>query len=331
MTGAVELVETWRGDLLESVHQGHAVIVGAEGEILEAWGAPETIIFPRSSSKMLQAIPLIESGAADAFGLTSSQLALACASHQGAKLHVGHVNRWLADLGLTDDALRCGPEPSRDQNYRDEMTCSGDPVCQVHNNCSGKHAGFLTLNKHIGGDAEYVDPAHPIQMMVREATESLTGEESAGYGIDGCSAPNFAMSLHGLGRAMAFYASAHERSDVRSKAAARLTDAMRKHPELLAGEGRACTELMRAMDGRVSIKTGAEGVFIAIVPEKKIGIALKIADGATRASECVMASLLVRVGVLDPHHPAARARIHAPIHNRRGIHAAGDRPAAALA
>jgi len=167
--------------------------------------------------------------------------------------------------------------------------------------------------------------------MVREATESLTGEESAGYGIDGCSAPNFAMSLHGLGRAMAFFASAHERSDVRSKAAARLAEAMRKHPELVAGEGRACTELMRAMDGRVSIKTGAEGVFVAMVPEKKIGIALKIADGATRASECVMASLLVRVGVLDPHHPAARARIHAPIHNRRGIHAAGVRPAAALA
>ena len=331
MNGAVDLVEVWRGDLLESVHQGHAVIVGADGGIIEAWGKPETIIFPRSSSKMLQAMPLIESGAADAFGLTSSQLALACASHLGAKHHVEHVNRWLKDLDLTDDALRCGPEPSRDSQYRDEMTCSGDPVCQVHNNCSGKHSGFLTLNKHIGGGAEYVDPAHPIQMMVREATESLTGEDSAGYGIDGCSAPNFAMSLHGLGRAMAFYATAAERNDLRSKAAARLTDAMRKHPELVAGEGRACTELMRAMDGRVAIKTGAEGVFIGIVPEKKIGIALKIADGGTRASECVMASLLARVGVLDPHHPAARARIHAPIHNRRGIHAASVRPAPTLA
>jgi L-asparaginase II len=331
MNGAVDLVEVWRGDLLESVHQGHAVIVGADGGVIEAWGKPETIVFPRSSSKMLQAMPLIESGAADTFGLTSSQLALACASHLGAKLHVNHVNRWLKDLGLTDDALRCGPEQSRDDQYRDEMTCSGDPVCQVHNNCSGKHSGFLTLNKHIGGGAEYIDPAHPIQVMVREATESLAGEDSAGYGIDGCSAPNFAMSLHGLGRAMAFYATAQERSDVRSKAAARLTDAMRMHPELVAGEGRTCTELMRATDGRVAIKTGAEGVFIAIVPEKKIGIALKIADGGTRASECVMASLLARVGVLDPHHPAARARIHAPIHNRRGIHAASVRPGAALA
>lgn len=318
MNAPVDLVDVWRGDILESRHQGHAVICGADGEILEAWGDPQATIYPRSSCKMIQALPLVESGAADAHGLGVEQLALSCASHQGAHIHTNRVQVWLDSLGLADGDFRCGPQWPNDIPARNEIIRAHAAPCQIHNNCSGKHAGFLTLNRHLGGDADYELVDHPVQQACKAAFEEVTGETSPGYGIDGCSAPNFATSVHGLARAMSFFATAHDRDDARSKAAVRLRDAMATFPELVAGETRACTELMRAMDGRVSIKTGAEGVFVAIIPEKRLGVALKIADGATRASESAIAAILVKLGVLDPAHPAARARMEPQIRNWRG-------------
>jgi len=214
-----------------------------------------------------------------------------------------------------------------DRDARDAMIKTDDSPCQWHNNCSGKHSGFLTLNKHLGGGADYIDPAHPVQEAVKMAFEETTGEDSPGYGIDGCSAPNFATTVHGLARAMAGFASAGE-DDLRGQAQRRLVAAMTAYPELVAGEGRSCTELMRAMGGRVAIKTGAEAVFVAIIPEKRLGVALKIADGTTRASECAITAILTHLGVLNPEHPAARKRMNAPQLNRRGIDAATLRPAA---
>ena len=131
-------------------HIGHAVICDGSGQIVSAWGDPDAVVLPRSSSKMIQALPLLTSGAADARGLTTEQLALACASHQGATIHVDRVNRWLSDLGLNDDALCCGPQVSRDTDLKLEMIRAHQLPCRVHNNCSGKHAGFLTLTKHLG-------------------------------------------------------------------------------------------------------------------------------------------------------------------------------------
>ncbi|MDX8346725.1 asparaginase [Cognatiyoonia sp. IB215446] len=329
MTNPVDLVEIWRGDLRECVHQGHALVCDETGQIVEAWGDPETLIYPRSSCKMVQALPLLESGAGA--HLTDEQLALACASHQGAAIHTDRVRAWLRDLDLTDDALRCGPQMPSDKEARNALIRASDAPCQFHNNCSGKHAGFLTLTKHLNAGAEYHEIDHPVQQACKAAFEDVSGETSPMFGIDGCSAPNHACTLHGLARAMAFFASASERSDTRSQAATRLTQAMVAHPDLVAGETRACTELMRAMDGRVAIKTGAEGVFIAIVPEKRMGVALKIADGATRASECAIAAILVKLGVLDADHSAAKARLSPPIQNRRGITTGQIRPVAALA
>ena len=315
MDGDIVLVEAWRGGRLESRHRGHAVICDAGGTIRAAWGDPGSIVFPRSSCKMVQALPLAESGAE----LTPEQLALACASHHGARIHTARVDRWMGDLGLTDDAFRCGPEAPRDRETRHAMIRAGGSPCQVHNNCSGKHAGFLMLAQRLGAGPDYIDLDHPVQRQVRAAFEDVTGEASPGHGIDGCSAPNFATSLHGLARAMASFASARDRSGARAEAQARLVDAMLRHPELVAGEGRACTELMRAMGGRVAIKTGAEGVFVAILPEQRLGVALKISDGATRASECAIARILVNLGVLDAAHPAAQARLAPTLRNRRGI------------
>lgn len=326
----VTMAEVWRGPFLESVHQGHAVIADASGQIVEAWGDPDLVVLPRSSSKMIQALPLLESGAAKAAGLTDSHLALACASHQGALIHTDPVQDWLQHIGRTDDDFRCGPQEPSDIPARDGLIRDGKSPCQMHNNCSGKHTGFLTLSKHLGAGPEYVDPDHPVQIAVKEAFEDVTGEDSPGFAIDGCSAPNFACTLHGMARAMAFFAAAREDGTLRQQSAHRLVRAMATFPELVAGETRACTELMRAMNGRVALKTGAEAFFVAMIPELKLGIALKIADGTTRASECAIASLLVRLGVLDADHPATLKRRNAPIRNWRGIETGTLRPASAL-
>jgi L-asparaginase II len=314
--GLVPMVEIWRGERLESLHHGHAVICDAAGGVVESWGNPEAVIYPRSSCKMVQALPLLESGAGA--GLSSEQLALACASHQGGRAHVAAVEHWLADLGLGEADLRCGSHEPADRAERNRLICTGDSACQLHNNCSGKHAGFLMLNRHLNGNAEYVEPDHPVQQAVRAAFEEVTGEDSPGYGIDGCSAPNFACTVAGLGRAMAAFANAGEGGDTRQQAMVRLRDAMMQHPEMVAGEGRACTELMRAMGGAAAIKTGADAVFVAILPRQKLGIALKIADGGTRASEAAIVALLARAGVLDRAHPAALKRLGGPHTNWRG-------------
>lgn len=325
MTQAAPFAEIWRGPFLESRHQGHAVICDARGDILESWGDPTAVVLPRSSSKMIQALPLVRSGAADKAGLGSEHLALACASHNGAAIHTDRVAAWIQELGLADEDFRCGPQDPDDRAAHEALIRAHAAPCQVHNNCSGKHAGFLTLAQHLGAGPEYVDPDHPVQQACLEAFEEVTEESSPGYGIDGCSAPNHAASLHGMARAMAHFAAAPEGS-----AEARLHGAMRQHPELVAGEGRACTELMRAMEGKVALKTGAEGFFIAILPEQKLGIALKAACGTTRAAECAIAALLVRLGVLSADHPATRKRLNAPILNRRGIETGTLKPAAGL-
>lgn len=328
MANPVDLVEVWRGDLLECVHQGHAVVCDDTGQIVESWGDPTALIYPRSSCKMIQALPLVESGAGA--HLTDPQLALASASHNAAAIHTEKVGAWLDDLGLGDDDFRCGPAMPMDEDARNGLIRAHAQPCQIHNECSGKHAGFLTLNKHLGGAADYDLIDHPVQKAVKEAFEDVTDETSPMYGIDGCSAPNHACTLQGLGRAMAFYASAQDRNDTRSQAAARLTHAMATCPEFVAGEGRTCTGLMRAMDHKVAIKTGAEGVFVAIIPEKRMGVAIKVMDGSTRGRDCVIAALLVRLGVLDPNHPEAIMRLNPAIKNRRGIVTGYVRPTSTL-
>lgn len=315
---AVPLVEVRRGDMLESLHSGHAVICGHDGGIVESWGDPGAVIYPRSAIKMIQALPLLTSGAGR--NLDDRHLALACASHNGAALHTDLATAWLKDIGLCASDLRCGPQMPDDRPAREALIKADASPCQLHNNCSGKHCGFLTLGKHLGGGPEYIDPEHPVQEAVREALETTMDETSPGYGIDGCSAPNFAASLHGIARAMAWFAGAAARDDSMSRAATRLLAAMRAHPDLVAGKGRACTELMQATEGS-AVKTGAEGVFTAILPKKGLGIALKIADGATRASEALMAQLLIRLGVLDAAHPAALRRAQRPVQSRRGLDA----------
>ncbi|GAA4221292.1 L-asparaginase II [Sagittula marina] len=312
---AVEMVEVLRGPLAESRHFGHAVICDASGEVVESWGDPDQQILPRSSAKMLQALPLVASGAADAHRLSTERLALSCASHQGAPLHNEAVAAWLSDIGRSEEDLICGAEPSRDKDLRLGMIRRDEAPRRLMNNCSGKHAGFLTLARHLGAGPDYCCPDHAVQRAIKSVFEEVTGQETPGYGIDGCSAPNFATTMHGMARAMAFFASAETRGDVLSRAASRLTQAMIAHPVHVAGQGRACTHLMQAAKEPVAIKTGAEGYFIAILPERGLGISLKIVDGATRASDCAIAALLVRLGVLDADHPDVKRFMNPEIRN----------------
>ncbi|MEM7499268.1 MAG: asparaginase [Pseudomonadota bacterium] len=325
------LVELWRGAVLECVHRGAAAIVGPDGEIVEEIGDAGRVILPRSAAKMIQALPLVESGAADAARLGTERLALACASHSGAPMHVERVTAWLADIGLGEEALRCGAHAPLDPAARRALRAAGDPNTQIHNNCSGKHTGFLTLGRHLGAGPEYIALDHPVQRSVREAVAETCGEEPAGYAIDGCSAPNFAVSLAGLARAMAGFARPAERfSGLRRTAAARLRDAMAAHPALIAGEERANTRLMRAASVPLTLKSGAEGVFVAILPGPGFGIAVKIDDGSDAAAQAAIAALLVRHGALDAAHPTVRGTLTQPLINARGTEHGQRRVATAL-
>ncbi len=321
MADPVAMVEVWRGGRVESAHAGHAVVCDGSGAVVAAWGDPDVAVYPRSSCKMVQALPLVESGAAA--GLDDRHLALACASHQGATLHTGLVADWLAGLGLGEGDLRCGAHAPKDPAAAEALIRAGAAPCQLHNNCSGKHAGFLTLARHLRAGPEYLEIDHPVQQAVRAAFEEVTGAPSPGYGIDGCSAPNHVTTLTGLARAMAAFAGADPAGDARARAMVRLRGAMMRHPDLVAGDGRACTEVMLALAGRGAVKTGAEAVFVAILPGARpgqgLGLALKVADGATRAAEAALVALLVHLGRLDAAHPAALRRLNAPIRNWRGI------------
>ena len=321
MNDTAKLVELHRNGILESTHRGHVVVCDASGVVAE-WGNAAQVIFPRSAYKMLQALPLVESGAADAARLGVNHLALSCASHQGAHMHTDLAGEWLAGLGLGEADLRCGPQVPNDIEARAMLRAHFKTPCQLHNNCSGKHSGFLTLNKHLGGGAEYIELDHPVQKSVKAAFEEMIEATSTGWGIDGCSAPNFTCEVGQLARAMANMAAPDSMGGVRAKAAKRLVNAMMAHPLLVAGTTRACSTLMEAADGKAAVKTGAEGVFVGIIPARGIGIALKIEDGNHRASEAVMAALLVRLGVVDPADPRVAQYLHRPDINRRGIRAA---------
>ncbi|MEM8624044.1 MAG: asparaginase [Pseudomonadota bacterium] len=313
------LAEIWRGPVLECVHRGAVAIAGPDGVLIEAIGDVERIMLPRSACKMVQALPLVESGAADAARLSDERLALSCASHSGAHAHVSRVDRWLADLGFGDDDLRCGAHSPLDPAARRALREGGQANRQAHNNCSGKHTGFLTLTKHLRAGPDYVETDHPVQRAVRAAVAETCGEEPKAHAIDGCSAPNFAVSLAGLARAMAGFARPQTAfSGARAVAATRLRDAMMAHPVLVAGEERENTKFMVAAEGRAAVKSGAEGVYCAILPERGLGIALKVDDGASRGAQAAIAALLVRHGAIAANHPAALAAMDAPILNARG-------------
>lgn len=312
MTNPV-LVEVTRGPLVESVHRGAVAVSDSRGRLRLAVGDVERPVFPRSALKPVQAVPLIESGAADASALSAEEVALACASHSGEPQHTTPIAAWQSRIGCSVGDLACGPHRPIHEPTATAMIAKGERWTPLHNNCSGKHTGFMTLARGLGAPVKgYETLEHPVQRAVAATLKEMAGVSGElPWGIDGCTVPNFALPLAALARAMAAFADPCALPPGRAQATARILAAMTAYPELVAGTGRPCTLLMRQAPG-IAVKTGAEGVYVAILPALGLGIALKIDDGAGRASETLMAALLIALGALKDEgsaHGLARAAV----------------------
>jgi L-asparaginase II len=291
------LVEVTRGGRVESVHRGAVAVVDADGGVVVAIGDVAAAVFPRSAVKALQALPLVESGAAAALGLTDAEIALACASHGGEPAHVAAAEAMLRKAGQAPSALECGAHwPSFDGAAR-ALAASGATATALHNNCSGKHAGFICLACAGGVDpAGYVGPDHPTMRRITAALAETTGTvlDERNRGTDGCSIPTYAIPLKALALAFARFGTGVGWHPDRAAAAVRIRAAVAEHPFMVAGTKRFDTEVMQAFGARAFTKTGAEGVYCAALPDLGLGIAVKCDDGAGRAAEVAMAALLGR-------------------------------------
>ena len=315
-------VEVTRGAIVESCHAVDAAVVDSDGKLVEGFGDIARAVYPRSACKPLQALPLVETGAADAFDLSAKELALACASHAGEPVHVTTALGWLARLGLGDDDLECGAHLARNPNLLTDFVRSGEPLRQANNNCSGKHTAMLSHAVHRGdATAGYIGLDHPVQRRVADTLAEMYRVDlaAAPVGTDGCGIPTFAVPLEAMAAAMARLANPHGMAADRADACRRVTAAMVAEPYMVAGRERCCTQLMSAAAGRVVAKTGAEGVYFAGIVDGGLGIALKVRDGAGRAAEVALGALLVRHGALSE---AAQARLvdllARPVPNVRG-------------
>lgn len=333
MTNPV-LVEVLRGGTVESRHRGAVSVVDGDGATVLSIGDVERPVFPRSAVKAIQALPLVESGAADAYGFGQRELALASASHSGEPEHAALAAAMLAKAGLDHSALECGAHWPTRQEAALDLAAGGKTPSPLHNNCSGKHSGFLCACRHLGLDHRgYVAAGHGAQQAVRDAMEAVTGAAHAAdaCGTDGCSIPTYAVPLRNLAHGFARMATGAGLSPARAGAARRLIEACMAEPFLVAGTGRLDTRLMQAGGGRVMVKVGAEGVYCGAVPELGLGIALKCDDGAARAAEIMVAAVLRRLLTHDAALAAAMAEFaHPVLRNWNGIAVGALAPAPLL-
>ncbi len=300
------LVEVHRGEQVESSHRGSVAVVDTNRRTVLSVGNVSQSVYPRSALKIFQAIPLVESGAAKRFGLDAAEIALACASHNAEQFHTDAVLRWLHRLDLNADDLECGAQLPLLQRTAHELIAGGEQPTRVHHNCSGKHAGMLTLAKFINADTHgYSAYHHPTQRAWMQTLSELIELDvfALPWERDGCGLPAICMPLSLVARAFACYADTDKigvkHSKPRAAAMTQILDALRAHPHMLAGTGRCCTDVIRESAGRVLIKTGAEGVYGGIIAHLGVGFALKIDDGASRAAEVALGALLKKLDALD--------------------------------
>ena len=302
-------VEQRRGGLVETVHRLHVAVVDADGALVAHVGDPDFATFWRSAAKPFQALPLVTDGAADRFNLTSTELALCCASHSSEPAQVDRVREFLRLVGVEERHLRCGPHTPLAEHVAKDYQRRGVQLTAVHSNCSGKHTGMLALARHHAWPTEeYHRLAHPVQQRCLEEVSrwSAVPQARIGTAVDGCGVACFALPLRNMALAYAKLAT--------DPAAARIVESMLGHPELVAGEQRPCTEMMRAHPGRVIAKVGAEGVYSALLIRERMGIALKVEDGHGPAAALAIAAVLDQLGLVpQPASLAAR-----PNFNTRG-------------
>ncbi len=329
------IAEVLRGDRVESAHRGAGAVVDASGAIVMAFGDVERPVYPRSAIKALQALPLLEGGAADRLGLSPKEIALACASHSGEEDHVATARAMLAKAGHDESVLECGVHWPLGEVAARALAVSGRIPNALHNNCSGKHAGFVCLACAEGVDPRgYVAPDHRVQREVAAAVAEMTkarlGEETRG--IDGCSIPTYAIPLRSLAFGFARFATGEALARSRASAAARFRAAGAGQPATVAGAGRFDTEIMTVLGARAFTKTGAEGVFCAALPERGLGLAVKADDGGARAAQVAIAALIQRFGGFDEDVRASLAPFVAPrLANWNGVETGVLRPAGPLA
>ena len=312
------VVEVTRGSTVESLHRGAAIVVDADGRSVFACGNVDRPVYPRSAVKALQALALVESGIADRFGLSDPELALACASHSGEPAHVEAASSILAKAGRDAAALECGahwPGVMAETAYK--LAASGARPSALHNNCSGKHAGMICLACGEGIEpCGYIRRTHPVQRRIADVLAEVTGtviDESTPCGTDGCSIPTFGFPLRALALAFARFGTGHGLGPDRARAALRLRAAVAGHPFFVAGTDRFDTRAMTILGAKVFTKTGAEGVHCAAFPDAGLGVAVKCADGSNRASEVMMAALIVRFVPMTADQAQAFAPLRAPV------------------
>lgn len=330
------LAEVRRGPIVESRHRGVIIICDPDGNFILNYGDADLITSTRSTIKPIQALPLVTSGAADHYQLTPRELAAACASHEGEAIHTETAAAMLARVGLDESALRCGAHAPYDSKTAQQLERDGLPFTQLHNNCSGKHAGMLVTAVHRGLEIEdYVAPTHAIQRDITRTLARLGDlQEPLPTAIDGCSAPTFAVPLRALATAAARLVNAcsDQASEVvlepeLARAARRIVNAMMAYPEMIGGtKGRFDTDLMRAARGKLIAKVGAEAVYsVGLLPQKRfprgLGLSFKMEDGSYRGLAPTVVETLLQIGALDEMEAAPLITYYRPeIENRRGQH-----------
>lgn len=301
------LIEVSRGDMVESVHRGIVSVVDADGKDVLALGDVDRPTYPRSAIKPLQTLPVIESGAADAFNLSEAEIALCCASHAGEPIHTDKVVPWLGRLGLSVDDLECGPQLPFAQDAAHALVRAGTEPTRAHNNCSGKHSGMLTTAVHLGEPVKgYTEPDHPVQTRLIELIGEMGGMDlgKTARGIDGCGIPVFGAPLRGVALSMARFAAPDRLGADRAAACRRIVRACAANPLMLSGTGQFNSVVLAETGETCLLKGGAEGYYTAAIPERGLGVAVKIDDGAGRGSQAAMLAVLTHLGVIDAEQKA---------------------------
>ncbi|MDY6964603.1 MAG: asparaginase [Halobacteriota archaeon] len=308
----MNLVEVRRNGLVESVHKGSIAVTDIEGKLVASFGDPEDVTFMRSAAKPLQAIPVVEIGAAERFHLTDEEIAVMCGSHSGQPFHVEAVKSALSKIGLDERDLRCGARYPLHRSSANELILKKEEPGPVHNPCSGKHTGMLAISIFMGYPTkDYYEADHPAQQLILESISDMAevGKDQIRIGIDGCGVPVHGIPLKNMALAFAKLASPRDLRREKKRAAERVVCAMQSHPEMVAGSGRLCTVLMHATK-KIITKIGAEGVYCVGVPEKNIGIAVKIEDGGDRAIGPVVIEVLDQLGILSEDELRSLQRYH---------------------
>jgi L-asparaginase II len=317
------LVNTLRGDIVENRHRGAIAVCDPKGRLVHSWGDIEALVYPRSSIKSLQALPLVETGAADHYKLSQSELAIACSSHGAETLHTDTVRNWLERIQLDEQALECGAH-APDHPATAEMLLRDQIIPgRIHNNCSGKHTAMLTTAQFLGEQTRgYIEREHPVQQRWFDALGDMADVDmrKLPWNRDGCGIPVIAMPLKSIATAFARIAAPDELAATRADAIERITSAIAAHPFNVAGTGRLCSEIMQQTGRRVLVKSGAAGVYAAALPEKGLGIALKIDDGTGEAAQVAILAVLRHLNALhDDEIEALTDRCRMPVVNTRDI------------